>query len=95
VQARERILRERYFSSGRGGLEAGPESIGDEALVEFEVIGEGPGSGLPIEIKVFHMDRFRDGKFDRVRAFFSREEALAGGGHQGQPIAMRQALERR
>jgi ketosteroid isomerase-like protein len=57
-----------FDSEIREILDAG----GDEVLVCGCVrLGDAPG-----ELPIFHVMRVRDGKIDRVRAYFHRDEAL-------------------
>jgi ketosteroid isomerase-like protein len=52
------------------------EDLGDRALVVVTFDGVGRGSGVEVNIEVFQLWTFRDGKVARGQAFFDREEAL-------------------
>jgi ketosteroid isomerase-like protein len=53
---------------------------GDVVVLLGNIRARGRASGVELDQEVGWMIRFRDGKFWRMRTFFTHEEALAAGG---------------
>lgn len=55
---------------------------GDRVVVFARIVGEGAGSGAPVEIETTHVWRIEDGRASSIHAFRDRSEALASAGLQ-------------
>jgi ketosteroid isomerase-like protein len=52
----------------------------DRVLVEVRWTGEGQESGVPTEMRLFHVWQFRDGRAVRIDALIDRDKALEAAG---------------
>ncbi len=52
------------------------EAMGDQVLLEVLLSGHGRGSGIPVEMTVFDIWTFRQGKLFRRQTFYERAAAL-------------------
>jgi ketosteroid isomerase-like protein len=52
------------------------EDHGDWVLARIQVVGTAVGSGVPLEVTLFHTLRVENGRLAEVRQFLTREQAL-------------------
>ena len=60
--------------------EEGPIENGECVFGWIRIIGEGPGSGVPVEMEQAQVWRFREGKAERVEEYFDRAEGMTAAG---------------
>jgi ketosteroid isomerase-like protein len=56
------------------------EEAGDGVFLHVRLFGRGRGSGTPVEMEIFDVWTFRDGKLVCRRPFYERAEAEAAAG---------------